>query len=410
MPKFNRATHGCMMGFVATLALTAFVHSADAAYSVLYTFCSQTSCDDGAEPQSDLMMDGKGNLYGSADEGGATNEGAVFKLAPDGTESVLHSFHGKDGANILAGLVEDSARNLYGATWDSGAYGRGTIFKLTPKGHETVLHDFTGGEDGANCADSLIVNAKGELFGIGQNGGKFGDGVVFKLNPNGKLSVLHAFAGGADGSSPWSALVRDKAGNLYGTTAEGGSKKNCNGNGCGTVYKIASDGTETVLYAFKGGNDGVGPRGDLVLDKSGNFYGTTASGGGNLEGGTVFKLAADGTESVLYRFCSQASCSDGAAPTGGVVSDRKGNLYGTTDYGGANCLPDGCGTVFKLSPNGTETVLHSFGDGSTDGQNPSAGLIKDSAGNLYGTTLGGGPGFGGGTVFEISEQAKQASR
>jgi uncharacterized repeat protein (TIGR03803 family) len=209
-------------------------------------------------------------------------------------------------------------------------------------------------------------------------------------------------------------LVADGAGNFYGTTSAGGS------NGWGTIFKIAGGG-ETVLYNFcsqKGCVDGADPRAGLIIDGSGNFYGTTVAGGRsssscNVGCGTVFKLTPDGTETVLYSFCADTNCSDGAGPTGGVVINSTGDLFGTTQGGGDfNCR---CGTVFEISPDGTETVLHAFRGGANnnggDGALPYAGLIIDARGNLFGTTYqggftGGGNSCGGagcGTVFKVAQ-------
>ncbi len=222
------------------------------------------------------------------------------------------------------------------------------------------------------------------------------------------LTVLHTFTGGADGANPMSELIRDSAGNLYGTTQNGGSTTFCGGFGCGTVFKIDSHGNETVLYSFTGGADGTAPLGGVIRDAAGNLYGTT-TGGGASGWGTVFKLDKNGNESTLYTFTGLA---DGGSPTGSLVRDAAGNLYGTTVGGGNfNCVQGfggSCGTVFKLEPNGTETPLYAFA-GTTDGSMPFAGVVMDGAGNLYGTAFNGGHEdanslcdvFGCGTVFKI---------
>jgi uncharacterized repeat protein (TIGR03803 family) len=206
-------------------------------------------------------------------------------------------------------------------------------------------------------------------------------------------SVLYSFQGGSDGIYPQGALFRDSAGNVYGTTYQGGIP---GANGYGTVFKLAPDGTETVLHAFAGKpGDGANPNAGFIADKQGNLYSTTINDGANT-GGAVFEIAADGTETLLYSFCAQENCADGRTPYGGVIADKKGNLYGTTYEGGTNDY----GTVFKLAPDGTETVLHAFTGGS-DGSYPDAGLIMKD-GNLYGTTYDGGGGSSSGTVFEVA--------
>lgn len=321
--------------------------------------------------------------------------------------AVLHAFVGgeDDGATPEAGVIRDSAGNLYGTTRYGGGntgclgQGCGAVFKLAPDGTETVLYAFTGGTDGGEPVGDLIEDSAGNLFGTTEDGGMTegggaGYGTVFELSPGGTETVLYAFAGGSDGSYPTAGLTKDTAGNLYGTTELGGT--GCGGYGCGIIFKLAADGTETVLYAFTGGSDGNNPEASLIEDKAGNLYGTTEAGG--VRYGTIFKLAPDGTKTILYAF---AGGSDAAYPIASLKMDKAGNLYGTTLYGGGstNC-EYGCGAVFELSPGGAETVLHAF-TGGTDGAYPSAGLVEDSAGDLYGTTAGGGV-HNQGTIFELT--------
>ena len=304
-------------------------------------------------------------------------------------ESTLHIFSYADGAQPLAGLVRDSSGNLYGTTSGSSP-GYGNVFKLDPSGTLTVLHRFAGGaNDGANPKGGLVRDSSGNLYGTTQGGGSSDLGTVFKLDLSGTLTVLHSFDF-SDGASPISGLLMDTSGNLYGTTQGGGSSSNCTG-GCGTVFKLDSSGTLTVLHSFDG-NDGEYPVAGLVIDSSGNLYGT--AGGGAFGHGTVFELDSSGTLTVLHSF----DVSDGAGPAG-LVMDSSGNLYGTTYSGGTstNC-PNGCGTVFELDSSGTLTVLHSF-DGN-DGANPLAGPVRGSSSNFYGTTQGGGL-SGYGTVFKL---------
>jgi len=323
--------------------------------SILHAFTGA----DGANPFAGLALDNAGNLYGTTARGGTYSGGAVFKLAPnaDGTwtESVLYTFTGGgDGGYPLAGLALDAAGNLYGTTYTSGAYHSGVVFKLAP-------------------------------------------------NPDGTWaeSVLHSFTGGADGSDPVAGLIFDAAGNLYGTAQNGGGS-GCSGAGCGVVFKLAPnpDGTwtESVLYTFTGGADGALTDAGLVFDNAGNLYGTTDAGGSGCSGlgcGVVFKLAPnpDGTwtESVLHSFTG----ADGASGVG-LILNATGNLYGTTVWGGAYNY----GVVFKLTPSSggwSETVLHSL---LGYGRNPQAPVIFDSAGNLYGTTSSGNGNSG--LVFEIT--------
>jgi uncharacterized repeat protein (TIGR03803 family) len=388
------------------LAMLASLDTAHAGrFRVLYSFAGGS---DGAYPEAGLIKDLAGNLYGTTTGGGISyGYGTVFELAPDGIETVLYAFTGgSDGNDPYAGLIRDSAGNLYGTTAFGGARHYGTVFELAPDGTETVLHSFTG-SDGADPFAGLIKDKAGNLYGTTEEGGStscegYGCGTVFELAPDGTETVLHAFTGGNDGDDPIGGLIKDSAGNLYGTTVNGGGT-GC-GYGCGTVFKLAPDGTETVLYAFTGGSDGAGPAAGLIKDSAGNLYGTTEGGGGTSCNsgygcGTVFEFAPDGTETVLHAFTGG---NDGATPFAGLIKDSAGNLYGTTFLGGTY----GGGVVFKVAADGTETVLHAFT--VKNGTNPFAGLIKDSAGNLYGTTSGGGntscnAPYGCGTVFRLKK-------
>jgi len=309
--------------------------------------------------------------------------------------TVLHSFSGTDGAAPWAPPVFDKAGNLYGTT--SG--GNGTAFRLSKDGTFTTLYRFLGGTDGAVPMGSLVLDAAGNLYGTTADGGgtcgSFDCGIVFKISASGTESVLHVFAGGNDGYGPEGGLVADASGNLYGTTNLGGGTA-CGGIGCGTVFKLAPDGTESILHAFSDGNDGGVPGCSLLLDKNGNLYGTTQVGG-NSNKGSVFEVSHDGAEKVLYSF---KGGDDGAQPIAGVVMDSSGNIYGTTINEG----PYGGGTVFKLAPDGTETVLHSF-SGGQDGYAPYGTLIVDAVGEMYGVTEGGG--HRKGVVFKISSSGDE---
>jgi uncharacterized repeat protein (TIGR03803 family) len=261
----------------------------------------------------------------------------------------------------------------------------------------TVLYSFQGGTDGEGPYGGVVRDAAGNLYGTTSYGGAFSNGTVFKLDTTGQETVLYTFTGGrggTDGFFPAGALIRDAAGNLYGTTQLGGNYS------FGTVFKVDSTGIETVLYRFRGGSGGDQPDGGVIMDKAGNLYGTT-QGGGTSYDGTVFKLNPSGYKTVLYSFGSGA---DGTQPDAGVIADTAGNLYGTTAYGGTSNL----GTVFKLDKTGKETVLYSF-TGGADGALPVTGLVRDAAGNLYGTAYFGGDsgsfcsGVGGcGVVFKIA--------
>jgi uncharacterized repeat protein (TIGR03803 family) len=374
--------------------------------SVIHVF---TGGSDGANP-SGLMEDAAGNLYGTTGEGGSYvcfGGGTVFKIAPDGTKTLLYAFAGgSDGCLPAGNLIEDKAGDFYGTTiYGGGAgcqygIGCGTVFKLAPDGTETVLYAFTGGSDGAYANAGVIEDAAGNLYGTSEQGGNTGGhctangntgcGVVFKISPKGKETTLYAFQGGTDGNVPFSGLIEDESGNLYGTTLWGGHH-GCT-YGCGTIFKLAPDGTETVLHAFIHGTDGAEPGAGVIRDASGNLYGTTPSGG-PYNKGTVFRLAPDGTETVLHAF---AGGTDGAHSWARVIRDKSGNVYGTTADGGANHG----GTLFKLAPDGTDTILYAFGRHS--GKQPLIGVIRETHGNLYGGTSI-GPNQAYGTVFRLAE-------
>ncbi|HTT84696.1 MAG TPA: choice-of-anchor tandem repeat GloVer-containing protein [Rhizomicrobium sp.] len=402
----------CFVG--CGLALAMFGPSAHAKGhdKVLYSFCSQQDCADGSGPEGGVIADSAGNLYGTTSVGGANGGGSVFEIAPDGTYSVLYSFCSRsscaDGENPSGSLTMDGSGNLYGATTFGGTRGAGVVFELAANGTETVLYTFclkNTCRNGANPASGVIIDGSGDLYGTTTDGGN-GSGTVFRLAASGGEKVLYKFRAGNDGFSP-SSLVMDDAGNLYGTAQGGGP------NGAGDVFEVTPNGAYKQLYDFciqPDCADGANPLAGLILDGSGNLYGTT-SDGGTYGLGTVFKLAADGSETVLYSFCSRGDCSDGAYPAANLTMDGSGNLYGTTQYGdGRDCYDidngSSCGAVFRLAPNGTETALYSFCSKAAcaDGAQPEGNLILDSSGNLYGTTYIGGTGHcvdGCGTIFKL---------
>ena len=339
--------------------------------TVLHSF---TQTPDGAYPDAGLVLDAEGNLYGTTIAGGAysgiygNGGGTVFEIASAGVETVLYSFCLKanctDG-DSPSGLVRDAQGNLYGTTESGGGHLRSC--------------------ENLSC------------------------GTIFKVYKKGKKFVedrLYSFTGKADSGNPKAGLVLDSQGNLYGTTTYDWGHDEW-----GTVFKesvVGGKWKETVLYHFTGGV-GTAPYAGLVLDAQGNLYGTTA-GGGTYDQGTVFKLDTTGKETALYSFTGTAG--DGASPQAGLVRDAQGNLYGTTVSGGdASCdAPYGCGTVFKIDASGNETVLYRFTGTGGDGEFPYAGLVQDGQGNLYGTTFNGGSascsnGYGGvgcGIVFKLT--------
>lgn len=326
---------------------TVFRLAPDGTETQLHVF----DCADAGVPEAPLISDGSGNLYGTAYSYGADRLGGVFEITAGGVFSILHTFTGisGDGANPGGALLEDRNGNFYGTTnYGGGAQNAGIVFRMNGSGSVTPLYTFSGGSDGANSNATLIADKAGNLYGTAQRGGSMscsstygpGCGVVFKLSPKGKETVLHTFAGGTDGIWPQSGLVADAAGNMYGTTIEGGIANGCVGYGCGTVYRITPKGDEQVLYAFQGGDDGLEPNASLLVDGNGNLYGTASHGGANGDG-TVFKISAKGRFSVLYTFTGG---NDGAGPYAGLTADKQGNLFGTTLYGGEYDY----GVVFKL--------------------------------------------------------------
>jgi uncharacterized repeat protein (TIGR03803 family) len=356
--------------------------------TILYRFRSH----DGYSPAA-VIRDSAGNLYGTTRFGGTSDAGTLYEVDTAGKETVLYSFTGgTDGGNPLGGVVRDSAGNLYGTT-NGGTSGWGVVYKLDTAGKETVLYSFTGGTDGGNPLGGVVRDSAGNLYGTTNGGGTSGWGVVYKLDTAGKETVLYSFTGGADGGETDAGVIRDSAGNLYGTTVAGGTSY------AGVVYKVDTAGTETVLYNFTGGSDGGPPVAGVIRDAAGNLYGTT-NGGGTSGTGVVYELDTAGQETVLYSFKGGA---DGAGPAGGVVRDAAGNLYGATYFGGTS----NAGVVYKLNTTDKETVLHSF-TGGKDGGGPSAGVILDAAGNLYGTATVGGS-KGGGVLFEIKPSPSPGS-
>jgi uncharacterized repeat protein (TIGR03803 family) len=314
------------------------------------------------------------------------------------------------GQTAVGGPVtRDLEGNIYGAS----SYGSqpcnqatycGNIYKVDPTGKVTVLYNFRGQPDGATAMPGLVRDNSGNLYGTTEFGGTYNFGTVFKLDSEGHETVLHSFAGPPnDGESPLAGLIADSHGNLYGTTEEGGLQTNCS-FGCGTIFKVTPAGRETVLYRFNGGTDGAAPWGASLLLSGGALYGTTLAGGnstGICQGqgftpgcGTVFKFDQTG-ETILHSFDG----TDGDGPQAGLIRDAAGNLYGTTTAGGdLTCNSGfGCGVVYELDSSGNETILHTF-EAQQDGQTPTAALTFDQ-GFLYGSSEGI---FQGGGIFQIN--------
>jgi len=418
-PKSRLLT--CMVAttLLLALAIPALVVAQNLAlnYTILYAFTGA----DGTFPVAPVVQDSQGNLYGTTVAGGNLGScsglygagcGVVFKLSPSGAQTVLHAFTGgTDGAEPMGTLLLGPGGNLYGTAYSGGdvhcvgggSGGCGVLFKIDSHGNYSVLHTFESGAADGNGPRTLVEDSAGNLYGNTDFGGgacpsdpQVGCGVVFKLDTNNQLTVLHSFTGQADGRDPIGHPTLGRDGNIYGTTYQGGTL------GQGIVFKLSPnpDGTwtESWTYNFTAGGDGKWPVSAVIRDDGGNLYGAASSGGigGN---GTVFKIDANGHETTLYSFTG----ADGSLPYGDLIRDQHGNLYGTTLIGGAL----GGGVVFKVNPAGKETVLHDFTT-IPGGYQPYAGLFRDRNGNLYGTTgyggdAGCGAGGGGcGLVFKLT--------
>jgi uncharacterized repeat protein (TIGR03803 family) len=306
------------------------------------------------------------------------------------TLTTLHSFNGGDGLSPDAALVQGSDGNFYGTTALGGANSKGTAFKTDAAGTLTTLHSFSGfPTDGAVPVAGLVQDNLGIFRGTTSSGGMFLQGTVFGMTSSGVTAVLHSFNSFlGEGAVPTAGLVQGSDGNFYGTTVSGGDHFK------GTVFKITATGTLTTLHSFSGSpSDGALPGAGLVQGNDGNFYGTTTKGGANYQG-TVFRITPAGALTILHSFSGYPT--EGAGPTAGLVRGSDGNFYGTTVSGGAHYQ----GTVFKIDATGNLTTLHSFSGSPSEGTGPVAGLVQGSDGNFYGTTAAGGAHYQG-TVFKI---------
>jgi hypothetical protein len=397
--------------FVAALWLTN-VSQGQSTEKVLLTF---SGGNDGGKPESGLIFDKSGNLYGLTMQGGTDQScvggcGTVFELTPGSngqwTQTVIHDFVFSQGDGVFPGagdgLVFDQAGNLYGTTQNGGAnpgcpfgLGCGTVFELTPNSSggwtETILHRFGGGSDGFDPNAGVVLDKAGNLYGTTVGGGAFDNGTAFEVvrGSNGKWTekILHSFGAASDGNVPDASLTVDGAGNLYGTTLDGGTRAS------GTVFMLTPSKygwSETLLCNFHH-NDG-NPYASVTLDKAGNLYGTTAF--------MVFELKHSKTGWASHPIFLFKYLREGHAPIGSVVLDKAGNIYGTTLSGGKF----GLGTVFKLTHSKAgwkETVLYSFAGGDNDGDSPYANVVLDNQGNLYGTAkYGGAPQWG--VVYQVT--------
>lgn len=367
-------------------------------YKVIYNFTAQGT--DGATPYSGPILDEQGNLYGTTYLGGSLGSGTVYRLSPNGsgwTHTTLYNLKGQtDGAGPAFGsLVKASGRFLFGTTEGGGYFGTAFAVCACPQ-REYVIHSFGKGKDGAQPIGGLVLDRSGNLYGTTSEFGAYGFGNVFELTPSGNTvteTILYSFVGGNDPINPAAGVTLDARGDLYGTASLGGAF------GYGAVYKLSRSGStwkETVLYNFQNGDDGANPVGGVILDKAGNIYGTTFDGGVN-GGGTVWEMspsASGWTFNTIYSFVGLYG-----GPYNKLTLDADGTLYGFTNADGAN----GLGSIFKLTPNSngwTYTDLHDFAGGS-DGLLPYGSVAVDANGNVFGTASVGGT-DNQGLVFEIT--------
>ena len=362
-----------------------------------YTTLLSFDGSDGQNPNASLVQGTNGNLYATTFGGGAHSPyGTVFEINPGGTLTTLYSFCAQtkcsDGDEPVAAFLLDSDGNLYSTTFAGGTNGYGTVFKITPGGTLTTLHNFNM-TDGAYPSTGVVQATNGSLYGTTRSGGGDNDGTVFNLTVDGTLMTLHSFDR-TDGYEPNGPLIQATDGNFYGTTYSGGT------NGYGTAFKITPGGTLTTLYSFcsqTNCTDGALPGAGVVQAANGNLYGTTTDGGTNGYG-TVFEINSAGRLTTLHSFDG----TDGYSPMAPLIQATDGNFYGTTYLGGTNCCGRGrvtYGTVFKVTPSGTLTTLHSFDGG--DGDEPFGALFQATSGTFYGTTFYGGA-RNDGTVFSLS--------
>ena len=353
-------------------------------FRTIYSFGSGS---DGNVPTG-ITLSATGKLYGTTVFGGNANSGTLLSVDVAGNETILHSFNPTvDGQSPFASVLVANDGALYGTTSAGGTYGSGTIYKYDAAGNFSTLYHFgTQVNDGVGPLSTLIEDASGNLYGTTQIGGASNAGTVFKLEPSLTETILHNF-NISDGLIPRSGLTRDSAGNLYGTTDFGGPSF------CGVVFKMTSAGAETMLHNLNCGSDGSDMWASPLRDQAGNLY-ISAAQGGLYGSGVVAKISPTGTETILHNF--SGTNGDGSLPFGNVVRDAAGNLYGTASGGGAQNM----GILYEIDTNGNEIVLHTFIGENGDGANP-GNVTIDAGGDIFGVTAGGGSNQLG-TVFEYA--------
>ncbi len=371
--------------------------------TVLHSFADGSVANDGQQPFAGAIQGSNGFFYGMTAHGGVNGAGVVYAVTPQGQGAILHSFGDptvtNDGQFPLAGAVQGKDGNFYGTT-DEGGVGSGTVFQISAQGQYSILHFFggTAQNDGSN-PNGLIQGADGNFYGTTQSGGTANSGVAYSITSGGQVMILHSFGIVAgDGLAPSGSLVQGPDGNFYGTTQSGGASSP--GPAGGTVFRMTPTGSVTILFSFQGGDlgkqYGLLPAGDLVQGADGNFYGTTEEGGA-AGFGTFFKITPSGTLTILHNFGDGTVTNDGTDPIS-LIRGFDGSFYGTALSGGSA----GAGVAFKITPQGQETILHNFSDGTVanDGANPT-GIVEGSDGNFYVTTSLGGTG-GVGTLVKLT--------
>ena len=392
-----------LFSFASVLLCLAFSSGANAqSVTILHNLVTA----DGAFPIGPLTKGANGNFYGVTVHGGTFADGTAFEVTSAGVVTVLHNFgtDATDGNGPTAGLLLATDGNFYGTTPFGGASSVGTVFRMTPQGIVTILHQFGVGSDGASPFGSLIEGSDGNFYGLTDEGGTANLGAAYRITPQGVITILHNFGDGTvtnDGTGPSAALIQATDGNFYGTTLSGGA------NSDGVVFKMTPQGGVTILHSSGDSgtpNDGIGPKANLIQAADGNFYSTTSQGGAG-NSGTVFKITPQGLITIMHSFLDGSVANDGTDPEASLLLGKDGNFYGVTNSGGGS-PEEGCD--FQMTPQGVVTILHSFGDGSVipDGGTPDGSLVQGADGNFYGLTQNGGSGNNG-VVYQLKTTVPQ---
>jgi uncharacterized repeat protein (TIGR03803 family) len=415
MPSCPSWARFCALSAVALI--TGFVHATPVASGSVgespdatgFTLMHAFGGADGAFPEGTLLQATDGNFYGTTEAGGEFKHGTVFKMTPEGRFTTLHSFKTSDGTEPSAGLVEGPDGWLYGTAFGGGALPRcpdcGTIFRIARDGKFQVVHQFAGGaDDGQSPGSALILASDGNFYGTTEDGGRYAYGTVYRLTPDGVVAVLRSF--GLDGREAHigglpGPLIQGSDGLLYGANDGGGRRRGCSVNGgCGVLFRMTLAGELVDIYSMRD-SLGVYPVPGLMEAGDGNLYGVAVAGGPVRPRcfdscGTIYRVTHQGRVMRVHAFVP----SEGAGPQAPPLQASDGNLYGTAYYGGVGHSCEGCGTVYRLTPDGDFTVIHAF-NGFDDGEAPAAGLIEGRDGALYGTTSSGGP-LAHGTIFRLA--------